>query len=147
MSNKTSIVTVKIVRKNDQYAYKLKGKGEQYLVTHEDGAKPEDSVIEHLSDYAQVPIQVESIITCKNNPEILPFDPAEGDTIIYKAIVQLVSFSEETGKETKQTVPVYIHSESIDKALSQLIEHSSSWISDVNIKSISKTNLIEVING
>lgn len=32
-----SLVTARVIRRNELYGYKLKGKGEQYLVRHQEG--------------------------------------------------------------------------------------------------------------
>jgi len=62
---KLSLVTAKVVRENEQYAYKLVGKGEKYLVLHEDGEKPEDVVISELAPFSKEPVSVESVVLQK----------------------------------------------------------------------------------
>ncbi|MDN4754435.1 hypothetical protein QYZ87_07830 [Porphyromonadaceae bacterium W3.11] len=44
-----SLVTARVVRENEQYAYKLVGKGEKYLVRHEDGDNAGESIREALN--------------------------------------------------------------------------------------------------
>lgn len=44
-----SIVVAKVVRENAQYKYKLVGKGERYLVHHQEGDNSGNAVMKYLT--------------------------------------------------------------------------------------------------
>ena len=54
-----SIVVAKVVRENAQYKYKLVGKGERYLVQHQEGDNPGNAVMKYLTPYAKEPVVIE----------------------------------------------------------------------------------------
>lgn len=62
-----SLVTAKITRENEQYNYRIVGRGEKYLVKHEDGENAGDKVIEKLTPFAKEPIVIEQVVLQKNH--------------------------------------------------------------------------------
>lgn len=54
-----SLVTAKVIRENENYSYKLVGKGEKYLVRHEEAGNAGDKVIEEITPFAKEPIVIE----------------------------------------------------------------------------------------
>lgn len=49
-----SIVTVTVTRENEQYAYKIVGKGEQYLVLHDDGQNAAEAVLKEVEPVVRI---------------------------------------------------------------------------------------------
>lgn len=135
-----SLVTARAVRQNAQYTYKLKGKGEQYLVIHEDGENAGDKVLEYLTPYVVSPVTIEAIKLQKNVEFV-----NEGDVKdhIYKCVVEYVTLNDKSGKETRVRKPLYVFGNDVRDALHG-VEESFGMEADV-IKSISLTKIIELL--
>lgn len=135
-----SLVTARVVRENEQYAYKLVGKGEKYLVRHEDGDNAGEAVVEYLSPYAKEPVCIESIQLQKNIEFINVNDTQDH---IYKCTAEYITTNEDTGKETKVRRSYYMYAESIREALN--IMDDFLVIGDAAVTSIALTKIIEVL--
>lgn len=139
---KISLVTAKVVRENEKYKYKLVGKGEKYLVQHEDGDHPGDRVIEELSPYAVEPVQIEGIASLKKT-EIIE---SEGD-VTYKVVVEFLEVGEVSQKLKKTKYNYFVRSnEFLDDVIVQVRKYLSSSVSDWAIVSCSRTNIIDILN-
>lgn len=137
-----STVTARIVRENEQYKYKIKGKGEKYLVIHEEGENAGDIVVEYLSPFAKEPVKIEQTTLLKGRPEII----GEGDNI-FQAKIEYISVDENKGKERKITNTYFVQAGHIREAFDALAEFISDFVSDACITSVSKTKIIEVLGG
>lgn len=133
---KLSLVTAKVVRENEQYAYKLVGKGEKYLVLHEDGQKAEDRVISELSPFAKEPIVIDSVVVQKKSEIIGDFKC----DIIFKAVVKLAYYDEISGKEKTSSNKLFVFAESAKNAISVILEE----IPESHLVSISETKILDV---
>ncbi len=140
--NKISLVTVKVVRRNEQYDYKIVGRGEKYLVLHNDGENAGEKTIAYLSPYVVEPIQVEQVILQKNTEVI----GDAGKLAVFKATVEAIVVNHETGKQRKESRCYYVNGDSIKEAFDELVGFISEIsLSAEHIRSISRTNIIEVI--
>lgn len=142
-----SIVTAKIIRKNEQYNYRVVGKGERYLVVHEDGEGAGDVVLQYLAPYAQEPVVIEATALQKST-EIIGLDNPEAEERcgIYKASVVFRELLE-SGKTKKTTRRYYILAEELSYAHGMLDDFLCSMVQDYEVVSISKTNIIECLHN
>lgn len=139
-----STVTARIVRENEQYKYKIKGKGEKYLVIHEEGKNAGDIVAEYLSPFAKEPVKIEQTALFKGRPEIINKNE---NGMIFQAKVEYISVDENKGKERKITNTYFVQASHIREAFEALAEFISDFVSDACITSVSKTKIIEVLGG
>lgn len=140
-----SIVTAKIIRKNEQYNYRVVGKGERYLVVHEDGEGAGDVVLQYLAPYAQEPVVIEATALQKST-EIIGLDEPEEGCGIYKASVVFRELLE-SGKTKKTTRRYYILAEELSSAHEKLDEFLCAMVQDYEVVSVSKTNIIECLHN
>lgn len=134
-----SIVVAKVVRSNEQYQYKVVGKGEKYLVAHADNENAGDKVVEYLKPFAKE-IRVESI-SLQNNSEALC--GVEGESI-YKGVVRYTSETEE-GKMKRSTHKFFVGGKTFEEANLLLSSFLDSNAQDAEILSLTKTNIIEFL--
>lgn len=137
-----SLITAKIIRTNAQYAYKLKGKGEKYLVRHAEGESAADIIIDYLTPYAVegAPVSIESVVVQKS-AEVL--EGSHEDCPIYKCAIRLEEILEE-GKTHKVRRNVFIPALDPGEALKFVEEEMSGGTYDYEILSVQKTNIIEI---
>ena len=136
-----SLVTAKITRENEQYNYRIVGRGEKYLVKHEDGENAGDKVIEKLTPFAKEPIVIEQVVLQKTT-EIIG-EPDE--EFIYKAQIQFLEVNENTGKEKKMTRNYFVCANSTRDAFEVLSDYIDGFFSDSSIVSVVRTKIIEII--
>lgn len=139
-----SIVTAKVIRANAQYAYKLKGKGEKYLVKHQEKESAADIVVKYLTPYVveNAPLSIESVVVQKSS-EVL--NEGEGYERIYKCSLRLEE-ELESGKVHWVQRKVFVSALSIADALKFVEEDMSGTVYDYEILSVQKTNIIEIIS-
>lgn len=137
---KLSLVTAKVVRENEQYAYKLVGKGEKYLVLHEDGEKAEDRVISELSPFAKEPVVIDSVVVQKN-AEVL--EAGDGADSIFRVAVKSMYIDEVSGKEKKATRKLFVRASTIENAISAAKKHELFG----SVASISETKILDVLSS
>ena len=135
---KLSLVTAKVVRENEQYAYKLVGKGEKYLVLHDELEKAEDSVMTELTPFSKKPISIDSVVVQKNC-EIIGDSECE---LIFKASVKFMYFDEISGKEKKSTRKLFVRADSVKDAATVIY----SEIPEAHLSSITETKILDVFN-
>lgn len=139
-----SKVTARIIRENEQHKYKLKGKGEQYLVAHEEGENAGDIVMAYLSPFAKEPVKIEQVTLLKGRPEII------GDTeteTIFQAKIEYVTIDEKKGKEHKVSETYFVQANDIREAFEELAMFVSGFVSEAAVTSVSRTKIIEVLSG
>ena len=139
-----SIVTAKVIRANAQYAYKLKGKGEKYLVWHDEGESAADIVVKYLTPYVveNAPLSIESVVVQKS-AEVL--NEGQGYERIYKCSLR---FEEEleSGKVHWVQRKVFLPASSVTEAVKLVEEDMSGTVYNYEILSVQKTNIIEIIS-
>lgn len=135
-----SLVTAKIVRENAQYAYKLVGKGEKYLVRHQDGDNAGAKVMEYLAPYAKEPVVIEAVALQKNIEFLNPDNTKDN---IYKCVIEYHLLNEDTGKETKVRKGCYVYATSPKEVIDIIDEHT--YFADSAVTSISLTKIIELL--
>lgn len=133
-----SLVTAKVVRENEQYRYKLVGKGEKYLVAHDDMENPGDKVVTEITPFAKEPVVIEQVVLQKN----VEFIESDGDSI-YKSAVEYVELNENTGKERKVRRNYYLRANSTREAFDILSDFLSGFVSDNSIASLARTKIID----
>ena len=135
-----TLVTVRVVRKNERYAYKLVGKGERYLVKHKEGENAGDKVIQELTYDAEVPVIVVQTQLLKNNVEFIEDEKADR---FFNAKVEYTELTDD-GKREKKVKDRYIVQANTAKEafnrLSAVINADDDCITTVAI-----TNIIDVI--
>lgn len=146
MKNLT-IVCARVVRKNEQYSYQLKGKGERYLVVHDEDKDAAEIVKEYLRPFAiQEPV-IESIAVQRGISFIENDYEAE---FVWKAVVR---YKEEKILDSGETKEVKVSEKFFLKAidfrdafhtLTNYLETSTMHPSDA-IVSINRFNVIDVI--
>ena len=132
-----SLVTAKVVRENEMYRYKLVGKGEKYLVAHEDMENPGDKVVVELTPFAKEPVVIEQVVLQKN----VEFIESDGD-VIYKSAVEYIELNENTGKKVRRNY--YLRANSTKEAFDVLSDYISVFVSDNSIVSVVRTKIIDV---
>lgn len=132
-----SLVTARVVRRNAQYAYKLVGKGEQYLVRHEDGDNAGDKVLEYLAPYAAEPVTIEAV-RLEKNVEFLNAEDVRDQ--IYKCTIEYVTLNEKMGKETKVRRSRYVYANSCKEAIDVACELEAGCVTSVSL-----TKIIELL--
>ena len=137
---KLSLVTAKVIRENEQYAYKLVSKGEKYLVLHEDGEKAEDRVISELSPFAKEPVVIDSVVVQKSAEVV---DAKDGADFVFKIAVKAIYIDEISGKEKKVTRKLFVRAFSIENAISAAKKHEPFG----NVASISETKILDVLKS
>lgn len=135
-----SLVTAKVIRENENYSYKLVGKGEKYLVRHEEAGNAGDKVIEEITPFAKEPIVIEQV-SLQKNTEIIGYENSE---FIFKASVEFIELKD-NGKEYKVKRNYFVLANSIQEALDTLKGFTEISMSDNYITSITRTKIIEVI--
>lgn len=138
-----SIVVAKISRRNEQYNYRIVGKGERYLIQHDEGESPGDKVLQYLTPYAFEPVVIEGT-SLQKRCEIIAGERAEDASSIYKGSV---AFREETenGKVKKTIRNYYICADNFFEAHEELSVHLSECMGSAEIVSMTKTNIIELL--
>ncbi len=135
-----TLVTARVVRKNERYAYKLVGKGERYLVKHKEGENAGDKVIQELTYDAEVPVIVVQTQLLKNNVEFIEDEKADR---FFNAKVEYTELTDD-GKREKKVKDRYIVQANTAKEafnrLSAVINADDDCITTVAI-----TNIIDVI--
>ena len=135
-----TLVTARVVRKNERYAYKLVGKGERYLVKHKEGENAGDKVIQELTYDADVPVIVVQTQLLKNNVEFIEDEKADR---FFNAKVEYTELTDD-GKREKKVKDRYIVQANTAKEafnrLSAVINADDDCITTVAI-----TNIIDVI--
>ena len=135
-----TLVTVRVVRKNERYAYKLVGKGARYLVKHKEGENAGDKVILELTYDAEVPVIVVQTQLLKNNVEFIEDEKADR---FFNAKVEYTELTDD-GKREKKVKDRYIVQANTAKEafnrLSAVINADDDCITTVAI-----TNIIDVI--
>lgn len=135
-----SLVTARIVRQNAQYAYELKGKGEQYLVRHEEGENAGEKVVEYLTPYAAQPVVVEAVALQKGVEFINADNQKDG---IYRCVVEYVETDMDTNKEKKVRRVLYVYANSIRQTLHAVDEDFGMEM--MSVASVSRTKIIELL--
>ena len=135
-----SIVVAKVVRENAQYKYKLVGKGERYLVQHQEGDNSGNAVMKYLTPYAKEPVVIEGVSLQKHSDIVESFGE-----MIYKAVVQHVVEDIDTGRLHKSKRNYFINGDSYSDAYEALLAEANNWVGLSEIISLSKTNIIEVL--
>ena len=136
-----SLVTARVVRRNEQYGYKLKGKGEQYLVRHQEGENPGDKVVEYLQPFAIEPIIIEAVRLEKGVDFLNQEEERERN---YKCTVAYIVLNESTGKESKVRKGMYLYADDCQEALN-CVEKSFGLAESAGVVSIAQTKIIELI--
>ena len=135
-----TLVTARVVRKNERYAYKLVGKGARYLVKHKEGENAGDKVILELTYDAEVPVIVVQTQLLKNNVEFIEDEKADR---FFNAKVEYTELTDD-GKREKKVKDRYIVQANTAKEafnrLSAVINADDDCITTVAI-----TNIIDVI--
>lgn len=135
-----TLVTARVVRKNERYAYKLVGKGERYLVKHKEGENAGDKVIQELTYDAEEPVIVVQTQLLKNNVEFIEDEKADR---FFNAKVEYTELTDD-GKREKKVKDRYIVQANTAKEafnrLSAVINADDDCITTVAI-----TNIIDVI--
>lgn len=137
---KISLVTAKVVRENEQYNYKLVGKGEKYLVQHNEGENAGEKVMEYLTPYAKEPVIIESVVLQKSYAEII--GEVDSNKSIFRANIEVVVLDKDGQKTQKTAHKYYIFGSSV-KDVVAVIEGLGYL--DFAISSIARTNIIEVL--
>lgn len=139
-----STVTARIVRESEQckYKLKLKGKGEKYLVLHDEGENAGDIVMAYLSPFAKEPVKIQQTTLLKGRTEII----GKGETI-FQAKIEFVTIDENKGKERKVSETYFVKSDGIREAFEELAEFVSGFISDAAITSVVRTKIVEVLGN
>ena len=134
-----TLVTARVVRKNERYAYKLVGKGERYLVKHKEGENAGDKVIQELTYDAEEPVIVVQTQLLKNNVEFIEDEKADR---FFNAKVEYTELTDD-GKREKKVKDRYIVQANTAKEafnrLSAVINADDDCITTVAI-----TNIIDV---
>ena len=137
-----SLVTAKVIRANAQYAYKLKGQGEKYLVEHNDNESASDKIVEYLTPYAVYgcPVQVESVAVQKKS-EILIGN--HEDCPIFKCCVRGME-TDVDGKSRKFQRRYFAQAIDPIEAIAMVQEAFEDTACEYEILSVAKTNIIEI---
>lgn len=136
-----SLVTAKVIRANEQYNYKLKGKGEKYLVNHNEGESASDIIVDYLTPYAVEGsvVSIESVMVQKST-EIL--DSKDEDCPIYKCSIRLEELLED-GKTRKVQRKIFVQASNPAEAIA-LVENEMTGLYEYEVLSVTKTNIIEI---
>ncbi|MGP1420052.1 MAG: DUF4494 family protein [Tannerella sp.] len=142
MNKSLSLVTARVVRQNEQYGYKVVGKGERYLVLHEENENAGDKVVEFLKPYASEPVRIVQTTLQKKGLELIGDKSAES---FYNATAEYMQLTE-SGKERKVVFRFIVQAKTAKDALLHIDEHLSKLMVDSDgITMISKTKIIDVI--
>ncbi|HOI27358.1 MAG TPA: DUF4494 family protein [Paludibacteraceae bacterium] len=118
---KTMIVTARVVRENEQYSYKVVGKGEQYLVKGPDSMTTEQAsaeVIKQITPYAKEPVTIEQVRLVKNCDSFVSEEMPDGcDFTFYKLTFKYTLVTEE-GRRSKVMQNVIVGDGTITDAIS-----------------------------
>ncbi|MGL4518430.1 MAG: DUF4494 family protein [Phocaeicola sp.] len=145
MKTNYSLVTATVIRRNDQYKYKLVGKGEKYLANHSDDQNAGDICQAYLKPFSsELPViqtvslqKVEDVIGCH-----------ESGDIIFQANVQCTYEDEVTSKIKKCTRKYYVFAQSSLDACSGVYEQlNSECLDDFEIVSLTRTKVIGLIDS
>ena len=138
--DRLSLVTARVVRQNEQYNYKVVGKGEQYLVKHADDERADEKAIEFLKPFSREPVIVVRTELLKGSVELLEHEEADR---FYKCITEYMELLE-TGKEKKVTGQYFVQASNISEVMSQLLK-AYMHLDAVDVKSIARSKIIDVI--
>lgn len=138
-----SIVLAEVARKNEQYTYKLVGKGERYLVAHKEGEHAGEKVAAYLEPYAKK-VTIKSVSLQKDGVEVV--NHFQDDMRIFQVGFRFVELTD-SGKTRKSSSKLYVFDTDLGNAYRQAEEWLSACCSyeDIEITAVSKTNLIEYL--
>ena len=135
-----TLVTARVVRKNERYAYKLVGKGERYLVKHKEGENAGDKVIQELTYDAEVPVIVVQTQLLKNNVEFIEDEKADR---FFNAKVEYTELTDDGKKEKKVKDRYIVQANTAKEAFNRLSAVINA--DDDCITTVAITNIIDVI--
>ncbi len=138
---KLSLVTAKVVRENEQYNYRMVGRGERYLVRHSEDENAGEKLSKYLTQYAKEPVVVEQVILQKNNEVIGELT----DDVVFKATVAFIEVDPDTNKKRKVTRSYFVCADSIREAFDTLSGYLSDFLCGNSIVSIAQTKILEVL--
>ncbi len=138
--DRLSLVTARVVRQNEQYNYKVVGKGEQYLVRHADNERADEKAIEFLKPFSREPVIVVRTELLKGSVELLEHEETDR---FYKCITEYMELLE-TGKEKKVTGQYFVQASNISDVMSKLLK-AYMHLDAVDVKSIARSKIIDVI--
>lgn len=136
-----SLVTAKVTRANDMYAFLKNGKCEKYLVRHNENESATGIIVEYLTPYAVEyrPVSIENVVEQKDT-EVL--ESAHEDCPIYKVVIRGMEDTLD-GRMRKFSRKVFVQAPSLDIALKQTEE---AWgnVDEYEVVSVQKTPIIEI---
>lgn len=137
-----SLVTAKVIRANAQYAYKLKGKGEKYLVEHNEDESAADKIVRNLTPYTitGTTVSIESVVVQKSS-EVL--DSNYEDCPVYKCTIRGEETTDE-GRIRKYQRKYFIQALDPVEAIEMIHAARHGTTDDYEILSVAKTNIIEI---
>ena len=135
-----TLVTARVVRKNERYAYKLVGKGERYLVKHKEGENAGDKVIQELTYDAEVPVIVVQTQLLKNNVEFIEDEKADR---FFNAKVEYTELTDDGKREKKVKDRYIVQANTAKEAFNRLSAVIN--VDDDVITTVAITNIIDVI--
>ena len=135
-----TLVTARVVRKNERYAYKLVGKGERYLVKHEEGENAGDKVIQELTYDAEEPVIVVQTQLLKNNVEFIEDEKADH---FFNARVEYTELADDGKREKKVKDRYIVQANTAKEAFNTLSAVTN--VDDDCITTVAITNIIDVI--
>ncbi|MDR0872531.1 MAG: DUF4494 family protein [Prevotellaceae bacterium] len=136
-----SLVTARIVRENEQYKYKIVGKGEKYLVRHDENEDAGVKTLEYLTPFAKEPVKIEQITLLKPSVELV--DNGDAD-FTFKVGIQFIQV-DDNQKERKRSQTLYVRADDLQEAFDMSSVYLNDWLCDKAITSISRTGIIDVI--
>lgn len=141
-----SMVSAKVLRQNENYKYRLAGKGERYLVYHNEDDSPIEIVKNYLRPYV---IEEPSIDSVALQRGVSYVEDSMGD-YVWRAQLRYTSrilLENGTEKERKVSAKYLVCADDMSQAFESIVaylesntEHPSS-----SLVSISRVNVIEVI--
>lgn len=137
-----SVVVAKVVRENEQYKYRLVGKGEKYIVQHHEVDNAGEMVAKYLSPFAKEPVVIESVALQKSTEIIADISNEEG---VYKAVVQFAEEDPDTGKIRKYKRNYFVGGDNFAEAYDKLMGEANNWMGLWQVLSLTKTNIIEYL--
>ena len=135
-----TLVTARVVRKNERYAYKLVGKGERYLVKHKEGENAGDKVIQELTYDAEEPVIVVQTQLLKNNVEFIEDEKADR---FFNAKVEYTELTDDGKREKKVKDRYIVQANTAKEAFNRLSAVINA--DDDCITTLAITNIIDVI--
>lgn len=137
-----SLVTANVIRANARYTYKLKGKGEKYLVEHNEDESAADKIVQYLTPYAVTgtTVSIESVVVQKNS-EVLT--GSHEDCPVYKCTIRGEETTDE-GVIRKYQRKYFIQALNPVEAIGMIQDACDGMTDDYEILSVAKTNIIEI---